>query len=378
MEKFARLYVEAVKERDLEEEAITEIARYFVEMSKQIQIYEKMKAEAEPVHLEALLKFAGKAWRRPLSIQERQDLLKFYRELREESGLGHEEAIRDVVTSILVSPYFCYRVDVAEPSVNETRLTSFSLANRLSYFLWSSMPDEELMQLAESEKLQNPDVLKRQVRRMLKDNRSEALAIEFAGNWLDFRQFRDHVGVDRTKFPQFTDELRESMFQEPVRFIHDLIQRDGSVQEFLESRHTFIDQNLARHYQIPFAEESANADGWMRVHDARNYGRGGLLPMAVFLTKTSPGLRTSPVKRGYWVVKNLLGERIPAPRRMFRSFPKMNPIWESLRSGKSWKNIGRCKASRCATSSSISPGWCLKAMVPSANAAQRLGRQTRG
>jgi hypothetical protein len=175
------------------------------------------------------------------------------------------------------------------------------------------MPDQELMKLAESQVLQNPETLKQQVQRMLKDDRSKALATEFAGNWLDFRQFRDHVGVDRTRFPQFTDELRESMFEEPVRFVHDLIQRDHSVTEFLEARHTFIDENLAKHYRIPFDEETADAEGWMRVDEAREFGRGGLLPMAVFLTKTSPGLRTSPVKRGYWVVKNLLGERIPAP-----------------------------------------------------------------
>jgi hypothetical protein len=175
------------------------------------------------------------------------------------------------------------------------------------------MPDEQLMRLAASDEIQKPEVLKAQVQRMLKDGRSQALAIEFAGHWLDYRQFQDHVGVDRTKFPEFTDELRESMFQEPVRFIHDLIQRDGSVREFLEAKHTFIDENLAKHYEIPFIVPAADKEGWLRVDNARKYGRGGLLPMAVFLTKSSPGLRTSPVKRGYWVVKNLLGERIPAP-----------------------------------------------------------------
>jgi hypothetical protein len=313
MKKFARLYVEAVRNRRLKEEAIQEIARYFVEQSKLIQKYERARAEAEPIHLQALLEFAGKAWRRPLSADETRELLQFYRSLREDSELGHEEAIRDIVASILVSPFFSYRVDFQESAEGDGRLSSFSIANRLSYFLWSSMPDAELLRLAESDELQKPEVLRKQARRMLKDDRARALAVEFAGNWLDYRQFRDHVGVDRTKFTEFTDGLRESMFLEPVYFIHDLIRRDGSIQEFLEARHTFIDKNLAKHYQIPYSPEKADGDGWMRVEEAQVHGRGGLLPMAVFLTKSSPGLRTSPVKRGYWVVKNVLGEKIPAP-----------------------------------------------------------------
>jgi hypothetical protein len=112
------------------------------------------------------------------------------------------------------------------------------------------------------------------------------------------------------------------MFQEPVRFVSDLIRRDGSVDELLEARHTFVDKLLAQHYGMPFSSEAADEDGWLRVEDAREYGRGGLLPMAVFLTKSSPGLRTSPVKRGYWVVRQLLGESIPAPPADVPELPK--------------------------------------------------------
>ena len=313
MARFARLYVAAVKERGLDPEAVTEISKYFIDQSKRIRIHEQALVEAEPIHLQALLKFAAKAWRRPLTADESRELLKFYRQLREHGELDHEAAIRDVVTSVLVSPFFCYRVDFAETGSDDSRLTSDALANRLSYFLWSSMPDDELLALSRAEQLQRPDALLQQARRMLRDGRSRALAIEFAGNWLDFRQFQGHLGVDRTRFPQFTDELRESMFQEPVHFISDLIRRDGSVLELLQAQHTYVDQNLAEHYQIPYSIAAADRDGWMRVDDARQYGRGGLLPMAVFLTKSSPGLRTSPVKRGYWIVKQLLGEPIPAP-----------------------------------------------------------------
>lgn len=313
MRKFAKLYLAAVKKRGIEKEAQAEIASYFSELSKRIQAHKRARVEAEPVHLQALLEFASRAWRRPLRAEESQDLLKFYRTLRDDSELEHGEAIRDVVVSILISPFFSYRLDFAEPAEDDNRLTSFALANRLSYFLWSSMPDAELMALARNNELQDPKVLKRQVRRMLQDSRAQALAIEFAGNWLGYRNFQNHVGVDRTKFPQFTDELRDSMFHEPVLFLHDWISRDGSVGELLEARHTFVDKNLAMHYGIPYLKEAADAEGWLRVDDANKYGRGGLLPMGVFLTKSSPGLRTSPVKRGYWVVKQLLGEQIPAP-----------------------------------------------------------------
>ena len=184
------------------------------------------------------------------------------------------------------------------------------------------MPDTELLGLAQQDDLQQPDVLATQARRMLKDDRARALAIEFAGNWLDFRQFPNHVGVDRTKFPQFTDQLRDSMFHEPVHFLSNWIRTDGSVRELLTARHTFVDKRLAEHYQMPFSAEAADKSGWLRIDDAREYGRGGLLPLAVFLTKISPGLRTSPVKRGYWVVKQLLGERIPAPPPNVPELPK--------------------------------------------------------
>ncbi|MCA9071166.1 MAG: DUF1592 domain-containing protein, partial [Planctomycetaceae bacterium] len=322
MRKFAKRYLEAVEKRGVEPEARAEIARYFSELSKQIQAHKRARVEAEPVHLKALLEFANRAWRRPLRAEESEDLLKFYRTLREERELSHEDAIRDVVVSILMSPFFCYRSDFAEPSGSDNRLTSYSLANRLSYFLWSSLPDAELMELAHTDELQKPQVLMQQVRRMLKDERARALAVEFAGNWLDFRHFQNHVGVDRTKFPQFTDELRESMFQEPVHFLDDWFQRDGRVSELLEAQHTFVNQPLAEHYGIPYSQPTANADGWLRINNARDYGRGGLLPMAVFLTKSSPGLRTSPVKRGYWVVKQLLGEHIPAPPAEVPELPK--------------------------------------------------------
>jgi Protein of unknown function (DUF1592)/Protein of unknown function (DUF1588)/Protein of unknown function (DUF1585) len=173
------------------------------------------------------------------------------------------------------------------------------------------MPDQKLLDLAATGELHKRDVLVAQAKRMLRDERARGLAIEFTGNWLDFRRFQEHNSVDRTRFPAFNNDLREAMFEEPVRFFLDVARRDGSVLDFLYGDYTFVNATLARHYGMPSPEAAPGA--WVRVDNAKQYDRGGLLPMAVFLTKNSPGLRTSPVKRGNWVVRRILGERIPPP-----------------------------------------------------------------
>jgi hypothetical protein len=154
---------------------------------------------------------------------------------------------------------------------------------------------------------------------MLRDGRARALASEFLGNWLDFRRFEEHNGVDRERFKDFDDALRRAMFEEPIRFFDSLVREDRSVLELLDADHTFVNSVLARHYGMPGV--SGGPDEWVRVDGAGRFGRGGLLPMAVFLTKNAPGLRTSPVKRGYWVVRRLLGEDIPAPPAVVPDLP---------------------------------------------------------
>ncbi len=294
--------------------ALEVVRDYFDRMNTNVRALEAAKAAAEPSHLDALLAFARRAYRRPLTKDESDDLIGFYRSLRDQH-LGHEEAVRDSVTSVLMSPHFCYRVDpltdetAATASMDVRPLSDYELASRLSYFLWSSMPDEELMKHAAAGDLHNAEVLAAQSRRMLQDRRAWGLATEFAGNWLDIRRFEEHNAVDRERFPGFTNELREAMFQEPIRFTLDIIQRNGSVLDFLYGDYTFVNAVLARHYGMPEPE----AGKWMRVDNAQKYARGGLLPMSAFLTKNAPGLRTSPVKRGYWIVHRLLGEYIPAP-----------------------------------------------------------------
>jgi hypothetical protein len=302
----AEVYIGKARRRGASETALEAMAVHFKTISAAIRVVETTRQRAEPLHLAWLEKFAERAYRRPLTAAERGDVTAFYRALRDKEGLTHEEAVRDTVVSVLMSPYFCYRIDPTAGRGTQP-LTDYALASRLSYFIWASMPDGELMARAAAGDLHKPEVLAAQARRMLRDPKARGLATEFAGNWLDVRQFEQHNSVDRGRFPAFTDELRQAMFEEPIRFFQDVAREDRSVLDFLYAKHTFANPVLAKHYGMPEPKD------WARIDDADQYGRGGLLPMAAFLTRNSPGLRTSPVKRGYWVVRRLLGETIPAP-----------------------------------------------------------------
>ncbi len=339
------LYLAKARKNGAEPQTQQAIIDHFKWVSTNIRATERARLAAEPMHRKALLEFAARAYRRPLTDSEKSDLMAFYQTLRQKEKLTHEDAIRDSVVSVLMLPKFLFRLDleasaddfkftptsgavshartvaftrppVAPPpaasgSANSQPLPDYALASRLSYFLWSSMPDEELLAHAASGDLHRPEVLTAQAHRMLKDPRVRALALEFGGNWLDFRRFEEHNAVDRERFPGFNDNLREAMFEEPLHFLMDEFQQNRSVLDMLYGKYTFVNAPLARHYGMSDVNVAGNE--WVRVDNADHYGRGGLLPMAVFLTKNSPGLRTSPVKRGYWMVKRVLGETIPPP-----------------------------------------------------------------
>ena len=306
-------------------EAITD---HFERVNATIRGIERKRLDAEPRHLDALLAFAARAYRRPLTQAEREDLRRFYRSMRDKSSLSHEEAMRDLIVNVLMSPHFSYHIvpgsaaagSAARADAPSTPLSDQALASRLSYFLWSSLPDAELTARAAAGDLRNDTVLIAQIRRMLKDERARRLATEFGGNWLDFRRFDEHNAVDRERFPDFSNELRDAMFEEPIRFISDVIRSDRSVLDMLYGTYTFANPVLAKHYGMP--EGKTGSDEWVRVDNARDYQRGGLLPMAAFLTQNSPGLRTSPVKRGYWVARRVLGEVIPPPPPTVPELPK--------------------------------------------------------
>ena len=336
MQRLREAYLAKAREIGAHDQALAAIDVYFTNMSAEIRRVEKTRKAAEPSHLAALVQFTERAYRRPLSKTEREELPAFYRILREQDQLSHEEALRDTIASVLLSPNFCYRFDLAaanknapsqekdkneaQPSEAARPLSSYELASRLSYFLWSSMPDDELLSHAAAGDLTSPEVLAAQAKRMLRDDRVRRLAVEFGGNWLDMRRFEEHNAVDRERFAEFNNELRQAMYEEPLRFFVDVAQNNRSVLSFLNADHTFVNPILARHYDLPIPE--AGSDEWIRVEQARQFGRGGLLPMSVFLTRNAPGLRTSPVKRGYWVVRRLLGEHIPAPPPEVPELPK--------------------------------------------------------
>jgi hypothetical protein len=327
MAKLAEVYLAKAKKRKASDEALRAIETYFKTMSADVRRVEKARLAAESSHLKALLKFAERAYRRPLSAAEKNDLLDFYKRLRTKDELGHEDAIRDCIASVLLSPHVCYRADLAQPGAASQSLTDYELASRLSYFLWSSIPDEELLRRAAAGDLRKPEVLVAQTRRMLRDPKVRALATEFAGNYFDFRRFEEHNAVDRVRFPEFTNELRVAMFEEPVRYFTDVAQRNRSVLDLLHGTDTFVNRPLAKHYGMPEPSRSGEpsrtgSDEWVRVENADKFGRGGMLPMAVFQTRNAPGLRTSPVKRGYWVVSKVLGERIPPPPPAVPELPK--------------------------------------------------------
>ncbi len=233
---------------------------HFDRIDSTLRSLEKMRAAAEPVQLEALATFAARAYRRPLTKAERDGLLVYYQKLRKQSALSHEDAMRDAVASVLISPAFLYRVDLRDPargfpglasSQAAIPLSGYELASRLSYFLWSSMPDQELLNHAATGDLSRRDVLIAQARRMLKDPRSRGLATEFAANWLDSRHFETHNSVDRERFPSFTNDLREAMFEEPVRFVEEVVRNNRSVLDLLYGNYTFVNPVLANHYGIP-------------------------------------------------------------------------------------------------------------------------------
>ncbi len=187
--------------------ALQAVRDFFNEANESIRWVKRARREAEPSHLQSLFDFAGGAYRRPLSAADRADLLSFYRDSRERYGLDHEGAIREAIVLVLTSPKFSYRVDLVEARGGIQPLSDYDLASRLSYFLWSSMPDKELLQHAAAGDLHKPEVIKAQARRMIQDPRIRALAVEFGGNWLDFRDFEQIGTVDRERFPAFSDEV---------------------------------------------------------------------------------------------------------------------------------------------------------------------------
>ena len=258
---------------------------------------------------------ARRAYRRPVTESDLDDLLVFYREgyaagQRYSEG-GFEAGIHRALRRLLAHPEFLLRIE-RDPEdgagAGPYRTSDLELASRLSFFLWSSIPDDELLDAASRGILSDPEVLEQQVRRMLADPRSIALVDNFAAQWLYLRNLPE-VTPDAWLFPDFDDNLRRSMRRETELFFESIIREDRSVVDLIAADYTFVDERLARHYGIPHVRGSR----FRRVAWNPDSGRGGLLGHASILTVTSYATRTSPVLRGKWVLENILGTPPPPP-----------------------------------------------------------------
>ena len=274
----------------------------------------------EPGHVGDAIALASRAWRRPLTASEQASLRGFYESSRQVRKLDHDAAVRALLARILMSPAFLYRVETS-PADTETPLDTWELASRLSFFLWSSIPDEELRRAARTGELRDPARLASQVRRMTADPKARRLSTEFFGQWLGFYHFDRYRGVDTGRFPEFTDAVRTSMYDEAVSTFEYLVRQNRPVREILHADYTFLDATLAKFYGIDekavFADASAPklpANGPVqRVDGAKAFDRGGALRLGAVLTTTSAPLRTSPVKRGDWILRRILGTPTPPP-----------------------------------------------------------------
>jgi hypothetical protein len=253
--------------------------------------------------------FARRAFRRPVQPAELQPYFGLATNARRH-GAPFEEAIGVALQAILVSPDFLFRIEKDEPpaAVDGARpIGQYALASRLSYFLWSSMPDEELLRCADRHTLRQPEVLTAQVQRMLKDPKAHALVDNFAGQWLELRRL-ESVAPDREKFPQFDDYLRMSMHLETETFFENMMRQDLSILDLLDAKYTFLNEKLANFYGIPNVKGTE-----FRKVDLTGTLRGGVLTQASVLTVSSYATRTSPVLRGKWILENFLNQPIPPP-----------------------------------------------------------------
>jgi mono/diheme cytochrome c family protein len=261
-----------------------------------------------------LTALARRAYRRPVTEADVAGLLKFYDAARSDAAdAGFEAGIQHALERLLMDPEFLFRIEQDPPGAaprSAYRISDIELASRLSFFLWSSIPDDELLDLAERKRLSQPAVLDRQVRRLFTDVRARrALVGNFAGQWLELRNVREHT-PDPDTFDEFDENLREAMRRETELFLDSQLAEDRSVVDLLTADYTFVNERLARHYGIP----GVYGERFRRVPlgDDRAYRRG-LLGQASLLTVTSYPNRTSPVLRGKWVLGNLLGAPPPPP-----------------------------------------------------------------
>ena len=265
---------------------------------------QESKATAEKV----LTYHATLAYRRRVNAEDLAPLLNAFAK-GQQAGKDFEQSLRAPLTALLINPRFLFRAEHDEAGKDEWPLNDFEIATRLSYFLWSSMPDRELFKLADEGRLRDPKVLRAQTFRMIASPKFNALARHFAGRWLEFDKMIEQADPDPKRFPTFTPELRRSMYFESIEFFNHLIRQNRPLTDLIDSDYTFANATLARHYGL---KESVTGSQLRKV-SLQNKNRGGVLGMGSILTSTSLPLRTSPVHRGVWILDAMLGDPAPPP-----------------------------------------------------------------
>lgn len=266
----------------------------------------KNDAQAYAAATAIINRLASKAYRRRVTSDERERLMELFK-ISREAGDDFDASIRFTLQAILVSPHFLYKVERPVAKGESRKLDNFELATNLSYFLWSTMPDDDLFRVAAEGKLTDPAEYRKQVKRMLASRRSLALVQNFASQWLHLRSLA-RIQPDPELFPGVDRNLRSDMVTETKLVVADLISKDGKITDLLSVPYTFINGPLAKHYGI----KGIQGKRFQKVSTAGT-GRNGLLTHASILTLTSNPNRTSPVKRGKWIMENLLGEEPPPP-----------------------------------------------------------------
>ena len=346
-------------------------------MEKYLAAATKLLAEAKPERVvstqpsEALSKsdaarksiadFTTRAFRRPAEAEEVEALTNLFA-AADGRGEPFQDAVKFALRAALASPHFLFRVEQSA-GTEAHRVNGHELASRLSYFLWATMPDEELFRVAGEGKLHDREVLGAQVRRMLQDQKARAFAENFAGQWLRVHELKTFAQPDANKFPEFTPEVRDSMHAEPIEFFHALLRDDGNALRLLDADYTYANAVLAKYYGLDPVEGAAfprhcgrcplsaspsrRADPRFEVEPAspvsegartqrvalRDKTRGGVLTMGAVLTVTSYPRRTSPVLRGKWVLEEILGSPPPPPPPQIKSLPDSDKV----RDGKSFR-----------------------------------------
>jgi cytochrome c553 len=276
------------------------------ESRRRIFVCRPTQGQAEEICARQILSnLVRRAYRRPVNAADLAPLIQLFANGRAD-GNSFDDGIAMALTGILVSPDFLFRTENTPPGVI-AKVSDLELASRLSFFLWSSIPDEELLHIAETGKLRDPDTLARQVRRMIADPKSRALEENFAGQWLHLRNVAGWKPDTKT-YPQFDEALRYAFERESDLFFSNIMHEDRSVLEFIDADYTFLNERLARHYGIPGVQGS-----YFRKVELKDNHRGGVLSQGAILLVTSYPTRTSPVLRGKWILENILGAPPPPP-----------------------------------------------------------------